>query len=130
KTITASSSVAGGLDVLAGDDPVAATVDAVAAAVDRGIPPFDIAVLTRVNSSLAPVQAALAERGIAIAGGVGTEFMSRTAVRSVLAWFRLAAGGDGAGTRTRAFADDDLREALRRPSRSLHPRIGDWVAEQ
>ena len=28
------------------------------------------------------------------------------------------------------FAPDDLREALRRPSRSFHPRINDWVTEQ
>ena len=29
-----------------------------------------------------------------------------------------------------AFTSDDLAEALRRPSRPLHPRVAEWVAEQ
>jgi len=63
--------------------------------------------------------------GVPIAGGVGLEFADRTAVRTVLAWLRLATAGRGG-----SFAPDDIREALRRPSRSFHPRITDWVSEQ
>ena len=69
----------------------------------------------------------LASAGIPIAGGVGLEFADRTAVRAVLAWLRLAAAGARGSS---AFAPDDVREALRRPSRSFHPRINDWIAEQ
>jgi hypothetical protein len=57
-----------------------------------------------------------------VSGGVGGEFADRTAVRSALSWFRLASG--------RPFESADLAEALRRPSRPLHPRITDWVLEQ
>ena len=39
---------------------------------------------------------------------------------------RLAATEAGSGS----LRGDDIREALRRPSRSLHPRITDWVCEQ
>ncbi|MGH9133726.1 MAG: HRDC domain-containing protein, partial [Ilumatobacteraceae bacterium] len=42
---------------------------------------------------------------------------------AVLAWLRLA-------TARKSFGPDDVLEALRRPSRPLHPRITDWVAEQ
>ena len=78
--------------------------------------------MTRVNATIAPVQVALAVAGVPIAGGVGTEFVQRTAIRAALAWLRLALGA--------AFSPDDLGEALRRPSRPLHPKISDWVGEQ
>jgi DNA helicase II / ATP-dependent DNA helicase PcrA len=38
---------------------------------------------------------------------------------------RLAVAGRGG-----ALDSADIREALRRPSRSFHPRITDWVSEQ
>jgi len=104
-------------------DVVGATVGAVRDALASGAAPNEVAVLSRVNAVLAPVQVALVGEGIPISGGVGLEFLERTAVRSVLAWLRLA-------DQARRFASDDLREALRRPSRSFHPRIGDWIAEQ
>jgi DNA helicase II / ATP-dependent DNA helicase PcrA len=122
KTIRAASSAPGGWSVDTSPDTVAATLVAVRAAVAGGASPADIAILTRVNATLAPVQLALAEAGIPFVGGVGSEFTERTAVRSALAWLRLASGG--------AFEPDDLGEALRRPSRALHPRIREWVAEQ
>ncbi|MEM1332962.1 MAG: ATP-dependent DNA helicase UvrD2, partial [Actinomycetota bacterium] len=104
-------------------DVVGATAGAVRSALAGGAAPSEVAVLARVNAVLAPVQVALVSEGIPISGGVGLEFMDRTAVRAVLAWLRLASP-------TTRFAADDLREALRRPSRSFHPRIGDWIAEQ
>jgi hypothetical protein len=81
-----------------------------------------VAVLTRVNATLAPVQVALASASIAISGGVGTDFLERTAIRAAMAWLRLASGAP--------FAPSDLGEALRRPSRALHPRVREWVGEQ
>ncbi len=104
-------------------DSVAATVAAITTAVAAGVPAADIAVLTRVNSLLAPVQVALHAAGVPTSGGVGSDFTQRTSVRAALAWLRLATGGG-------AFDPTDLAEALRRPSRSLHPRIATWVAEQ
>jgi DNA helicase-2/ATP-dependent DNA helicase PcrA len=122
KVIRAASSDAGGWAASSSDDPVADTTSAVCRALDTGVLPTDVAVLTRVNATVAPVQVALAVAGVPITGGVGTEFLDRTAIRSALAWVRLARGG--------SFAADDLGEALRRPSRPLHPRISDWVGEQ
>ena len=125
KTIRAASTDAGGWSVDTSIDAVGASRNAVEQAVAAGDATSDIAVLTRVNALLAPVQVALAVAGVPIAGGVGLEFADRTAVRTVLAWLRLAAAG-----RSGSFAADDIREALRRPSRSFHPRITDWVSEQ
>ncbi|MEM9513649.1 MAG: ATP-dependent DNA helicase UvrD2 [Actinomycetota bacterium] len=114
-------------------DSVGATQRTVANALESGTTPNEVAVLTRVNSLLAPVQAALTVAGIDVRGGVGLEFLDRTAVRAVLAWLRLASSAPGRGRHRRAgrrFDPDDLREALRRPSRSFHPRINDWICEQ
>jgi len=113
----------GGWSVDPSVDVVGATVGAVRSALAGGAAASDVAVLSRVNAVLAPVQVALVGEGIPISGGVGLEFVERTAVRSVLAWLRLA-------DQNRRFTPDDLREALRRPSRSFHPRITDWIAEQ
>ena len=126
KTIRSASTDEGGWTVDGAVDPVAATSAAVEAALASGARPSDIAVLTRVNSLLAPAQVALVSAGVPVHGGVGLEFTDRTSVRAVLAWLRLAI----AAAHERPFAADDLREALRRPSRSFHPRIGDWIAEQ
>jgi DNA helicase-2/ATP-dependent DNA helicase PcrA len=123
KTIRAANDDASGWSVVTSDDPVGATANAVGAAIEAGVAPADVAVLTRVNATLAPVQLAVVAAGIPVTGGVGLEFADRTSVRAVLAWLRLAAG-------RAAFRSEDLAEALRRPSRPLHPRVGEWVAEQ
>ncbi len=125
KTIRAASDAPGGWSIDTNVDAVGAASSAVEEAISNGASTSDIAVLTRVNALLAPVQVALVVAGVPIAGGVGLEFADRTAVRTVLAWLRLATAGRGG-----AFAPDDIREALRRPSRSFHPRITDWVSEQ
>ena len=124
KTIAAHHADRNGMTIATGtDDTVGITVDAVRSAIAAGATPGDVAVLTRVNSLLAPVQVALARAGVPVAGAVGTEFAERTAIRAALAWLRLA-------TSERTFGSDDCAEALRRPSRSLHPRVAEWVAEQ
>jgi hypothetical protein len=106
------------------DEPLRATVEAVRAALDAGRSPGDVAVLTRVNALLAPVQFGLMAEGIAVRGGVGAEFVERTAVRSALAWVRLA------GSRPESLDPSDVSEALRRPSRPMHPNVANWVGEQ
>jgi DNA helicase-2/ATP-dependent DNA helicase PcrA len=125
KTIRAASNDTGGWSVDTGVDAVGASSNAVDRALSSGAAPSDVAVLARVNALLAPVQVALAANGVPISGGVGLEFADRTAVRTVLAWLRLAVAGRGG-----ALDAADIREALRRPSRSFHPRITDWVSEQ
>ena len=72
------------MTVQAEGDPVGTTMRVVTEAIAAGTSPADIAVLTRVNSLLAPVQVALIHAGIAVSGGVGREFADRTAVRAAL----------------------------------------------
>jgi DNA helicase-2/ATP-dependent DNA helicase PcrA len=111
------------VEVRTAPGPLAETVDAVATALAAGRPPGDIAVLTRVNALLAPVQVALRRQGIPVAAAVGTEVCDRTAIRAVLAWLRLA-------TDPGHLRGADLGEALRRPSRPMAPRVAEWVTEQ
>ncbi|MEO6495336.1 MAG: ATP-dependent DNA helicase UvrD2 [Ilumatobacteraceae bacterium] len=113
-----------GLQVIAARDTLGATVSAVAKAVAAGRRPADVAVLTRVNAMLAPVQMGLLATGIPVRGGVGKEFVERTAVRSALAWIRLSVSTSD------QLEAIDLAEALRRPSRPMHPNVATWVAEQ
>ena len=122
KTIrSASTSV--GMAVDGSGDLVAATVGIVESALADGRAAAEIAVLTRVNSLLAPVQVALGLAGVDAYGGVGVEFADRAAVRGSLAWLRLA-------TTKGALSRVDVEEALRNPSRPLRPNIAGWVAEQ
>ncbi len=122
KTIRAASSVAVGWEAVSSDDPVGASAGAVRATIDAGAVPADIAVLARVNATLVPVQVALSTAGVPIFGGVGADYVERTAVRAALAWLRLARGS--------GFSASDIGEALRRPSRGLSPRLRDWAGEQ
>jgi len=123
KTIRAAKADRSGMEAVAVADPLAATIAAVRAALDAGAPAADVAVLGRVNAVLVPVQVALRAAGIPTTHVAGPEFLARTSVRAAVAWVRLASAPG-------AFAAQDLAEALRRPSRSLHPRVAEWVAEQ
>ena len=125
KVIRAASTDVAGWRAEETDDSVAATVATVAAHLAAGAAATDIAVLTRVNSLIAPVQIGLAANGVPTVGGVGVEFLERTAVRAALSWLRLATADD-----TSRFSAADLSEALRRPSRPLHPNVSKWVTEQ
>jgi DNA helicase-2/ATP-dependent DNA helicase PcrA len=122
KIIRSGSGRPDGLRVVRADDTVAATVDAVARAIGGGRQPSEIAVLTRVNSLLAPVHVGLGMHGIPTTGAGGETLLERTAIRAALAWLRLAAADD--------FSPVDLAEALKRPSRPLHPNVASWVTEQ
>jgi DNA helicase-2/ATP-dependent DNA helicase PcrA len=122
KSIRAASTALG-MVIEPGGDPVGTSARIVANALADGHPSSEIAVLTRVNSLLAPVQVALGLAGISTHGGVGAEFADRAAVRGSLAWLRLA-------TTTGGLSRVDVGEALRNPSRPLRPNVAGWVAEQ
>ena len=124
KVIRAAKVAETGMEIVPTDDPVAATVAAVQAAVASGRAKSDVAVLARVNAVLVPVQVALGVAGIGCARVAGSEFLNRTPVRAALAWLRLATAPDS------RLDPSDLAEAIRRPSRSLSPRVAAWVAEQ
>lgn len=113
----------GGLAVKVSDDPVAATVDAVREQIDGGAAPDTIAVLTRVNSSLAPVQLSLLEAGVRVNRAVDLRFLERTGVRAALGWLKIASRPD----RLRA---QDIGFTARRPPRALSPKVVEWMSEQ
>jgi hypothetical protein len=124
KSIRAAKTGTTGLEIVSSDDPVATTVAAVGDAVTAGRAVHEVAVLARVNAILVPVQVALGAAGVGCTRVAGTEFLTRTPVRAALAWLRLATAPDS------RLDPADLAEAVRRPSRSLSPRVATWVAEQ
>ena len=114
-----------GLLVLSGD-PQDNLATHVARLVDDGAAAEDIAVLARVNAALLPAAVYLGQVNIPAVRpfGLGPDVLERSGVGAALSWLRLAIAP------AKGFAAEDLRLALRRPPRSLHPRITDWVCEQ
>ncbi len=84
----------------------------------------DIAVLTRVNSTLLAPQILLSEAGVDCMAPVGPWFLERTGVAAALAWLRLSTASS---VRLPAIA---LATAARRPPRGISPRVIEWIAEQ
>jgi len=107
-------------------DPQQNLADHVAGLLDDGAEPSDIAVLARVHAALLPAFIHLDHIGVPVrrTRGIDPSMLERSGSGAALAWLRLATGPEN------GLADDDLRLALRRPPRSLHPRIVDWVCEQ
>ncbi|MDE0136177.1 MAG: ATP-dependent DNA helicase UvrD2 [Acidimicrobiaceae bacterium] len=110
--------------VKAGPETAAALRDTVAALVDDGVPPRDIAVLTRVNSTLLVPQIVLGDMGMAADAPLGSGFLERTGVAGALAWLKLAVAP------RHALPSGALSDAARRPPRGLSPRVIEWIGEQ
>ena len=105
-------------------DGGSAVVDRVRTLMGVGAEAREIAVLTRVNSTLLAPQILLSEAGIDCMSPVGPWFLERTGVASMLAWLRLATSA------TARLPADALAMAARRPPRGISPRVVDWIAEQ
>ena len=112
------------LAVEAAGDGGSAVVERVRSLLAGGADARDIAVLTRVNSTLLAPQILLAEAGIECMAPVGPWFLERTGVASMLAWLRLATSA------TARLPADALAMAARRPPRGISPRVVEWIAEQ
>ena len=91
---------------------------------DHGAQPSEIAVLTRVNSTLLVPQIVLGDMGVPSNQPVGRGFLERTGVAAALAWLDIATAPER-GLPSRALSD-----AARRPPRGISPRVIEWVAEQ
>jgi DNA helicase-2/ATP-dependent DNA helicase PcrA len=98
-----------------------ATVDVVQRWRKDGADAADIAVLTRVNSSLLAAQVLLTEAGVPCRSAVGPWLLDRAGTAAALAYLRIAADP---GAITRA----DLRATVRRPSRRISPRVLEMLA--
>ena len=87
------------------------------------MPPAEIAVLTRVNSSLLPVQIALTEAGIPCNTPLERRALDRTGIRTALAYLRM-------GLDPGAVRRDDIPQTIRRPSRGIAPNVMAMVTER
>ena len=96
---------------------------AIAGWVGGGVALEEIAVLTRVNSSLLPVQIALAEAGIPCNAPLTGKALERTGVRTALAYLRM-------GLNPGALRRDDVQQTIRRPSRGIAPNVAAMVTER
>jgi len=113
KAIRAESKLEGlSVEQAKGVDLGTIAVDRITTLIDEEAPTSTIAVLTRVNSSLLPVQVALAEHGIGFQTLLGVSVLDRTLLRATLAWIRIALDPG-------AMARNDLFQAIRRPGRGL-----------
>ncbi|CAN5819650.1 hypothetical protein BH23ACT12_BH23ACT12_02030 [soil metagenome] len=112
-----------GLAVEVAEDPVAATVNTVRSHVESAVDPANIAVLSRVNSSLAPVQLSLFDARIPVNRAVDARFLERTGVRAALAWLSIAINPG----RLRAA---QVSFTARRPPRAMSPKVIEWMSEQ
>ena len=112
------------LKVIEGEEPAATRTAERVIELLESAQPIDVAVLSRVNASLAPVQVTLRHHGVATDGGVDRRFLTRAAVGAALAWLSVATSQDG------ALRSVDLRHAARRPKRGMRPSLLDLIARQ
>ena len=113
------------LSILPGDDgPATRAARRVRELLGGGAIPTDVAVLARVNASLAPVQVLLRNDRVPVNGGVSRQFLQRGGVRAALAWLTVVTAPD------RALPGPVLREVARRPRRGMSRSLLDLVGKQ
>ena len=88
-----------------------------------GVQLQEIAVLSRVNSSLLPVQVVLSEAGIPSNAPVGAKVLQRTGIRTALAYLRM-------GLTPGAVRREDVLQTIRRPSRGIAPNVVAMASER
>jgi DNA helicase-2/ATP-dependent DNA helicase PcrA len=109
--------VAGALAVssVGSDDMGPSAVEIVRQWADDGVAYSDMAVLTRVNSTLLPVQLLFDQAGVPCRAAVGPWILERAGTAAALAYLRIAADPD-------RISRADLRATVRRPSRKISPK--------
>ncbi|HEX4220282.1 MAG TPA: ATP-dependent helicase, partial [Acidimicrobiales bacterium] len=83
---------------------------------ENGAELTDMAVLTRVNSALLPIQVALSEANVPYASTLTSRVLGRTGVRSAFAYLRMGASPERISRR-------DIEDTIRRPSRGIAPNV-------
>jgi len=111
-----------GLEIIRapGDDLGVTALDHVRGLLEKGVTPDSIGVLSRVNSTLLPVQVALAVRGIPFKSILTESVLNRTVLRAALAWVRLGIDPD-------SMSRNDLLETVRRPGRGINRLFGELI---
>jgi DNA helicase-2/ATP-dependent DNA helicase PcrA len=105
-------------DALAG-----AAVEVITGWLADGVDPTDIAVLSRVNSALLPVQVACMESDVPCTTPVSAQVLARTGIRTACAYLRIGADPG-------AIRREDVRDTIRRPSRGIAPMVVDMITKQ
>ena len=90
---------------------------------DGGADWASMAVLTRVNSALLPVQVTLMEEGVPCMAPLGKAILGRTGIRAALAYLRI---GIDPGAIQRA----DVVETIRRPSRRIARNVAELLQKR
>ena len=118
------------INVKAASDGVPELRRIVESLLDSGAQPSEIAVLTRVNSTLLVPQIVLGDMGVPSNQPVGRGFMERTGVAAALAWLDIATAPE------RGLPAQALSDAARRPPRAFPPghrvdrRAAEHLADQ
>ena len=105
-----------------GAGPAARTADRVEELLAGGASTKDVAVLSRVNASLVPVQVHLGHRGVPVDTSGDRRFLQRGGVRAALAWLEVATAPAG------HLPGAAIREAARRPKRGMSNSLLDLLA--
>lgn len=91
--------------------------------IEAGSAPADIAVLTRVNSSLLPIHVTLGAAGIPRNATLGVSIMQRTGIRTALAYLRL-------GLDPERMRRPDIMETINRPARKVKSAVSNHLTRQ
>jgi DNA helicase II / ATP-dependent DNA helicase PcrA len=90
---------------------------------DGGAGWASMAVLTRVNSALLPVQVTLMEEGVPCMAPLGKAILARTGIRAALAYLRI-------GVDPGAIQRADMAETIRRPSRRIARNVAELLQKR
>lgn len=104
-------------------DHAAAAVDHIRRWSRAGAPWRYMAVLSRVNSALLAVQVSLMEAEIPCTAPLGAKVLTRTGIRSALAYLRI-------GVDPNRIASHDVSETIRRPSRRIARNVAEMVQKR
>ncbi len=91
--------------------------------ISGGVPLEEIAVLSRVNSTLLPIQLALTEAGIPCTAPLDRRALERTGIRTALAYLRM-------GLAPEALRRDDVLQTIRRPSRGIARNVVEMATKR
>ena len=100
----------------AGEQLASVATDVISDWRDQGAELTDMAVLTRVNSALLPIQVALSEAGVPCQSTLTSRVLGRTGVRTAFAYLRI-------GVRPERISRRDVEDTIRRPSRGIAPNV-------
>jgi DNA helicase-2/ATP-dependent DNA helicase PcrA len=103
-----------------GDLHAPVVADEIARLAAEGVKLSEMAVLTRVNAALLPLQVTLVERGVPCSQPIGREVLERTGIRTALAYLRI-------GADPQDISRSDISETIRRPSRRIARNVSEML---